>query len=140
MSISLSRRVTTSPIDNPSKGQSNYTWGSIQIARPQPNLSSDQGGVPQAVEAQGGRWLWEGRVPVPKDEKTLESRGVSIRVSMRVSASDLFIDACPDHLIVTSVLHWVSNYFARFPEVCLRRQHGSLLAFERGGRPKVGCV
>lgn len=70
--VMFSRRVRTTPIDDPSKGR-NCDWAGLRVA----GATGDD-----VVEARNGQFEWKGQVDIPKEERTVQSKGVGVKVSV----------------------------------------------------------
>ncbi|ORY88819.1 hypothetical protein BCR35DRAFT_350735 [Leucosporidium creatinivorum] len=65
----LSRKVVTTPVKDPSTGQAGFRWAGVRIA---PGEASEPG------KLKGGCWVLNGEIQVPGNECTIDSKGVGV--------------------------------------------------------------
>lgn len=72
LTTTLSRKVVTSPVKDPSMGQAGFRWAGVRIAG---------GEASEPIKLDGGRWVLHGEIKVPPNECTVDSLGVGVTVS-----------------------------------------------------------
>ncbi|KAM0788270.1 hypothetical protein ACM66B_001419 [Microbotryomycetes sp. NB124-2] len=76
--VVLNRRLTTSPIDNPGRGKTDFRWASICIQKPTKLATKEQ---------TDGSWKWQASIAVPPEERTVLSKGLSIEYTLACQIS-----------------------------------------------------